>query len=118
MPPKISALIGIAAGALLAGAAVAAPPPVRFCIAAITSEGSIFFKNSSFCDAMMLPVIFNFPVVNSFIASALPVHISMKSASLISSVQSAVPTSPALTLPLPFFRSSVQLLSGPLSLKQ
>jgi hypothetical protein len=45
----------------------------------------------SFCEAMTLPLIFSLPVVNSFIGSALPVVMSMKSASLISSVQSAAP---------------------------
>ena len=48
--------------------------PLRYfaAIAAATSFLSSFDRKSSFWLAMMLPLIFSLPVVNSFIASALP----------------------------------------------
>ena len=52
----------------------------------------------------------------SFIGSALPLVMARKSASASSSVQSALPTAPAWTLPLPFFTSMVHALSGLVSL--
>jgi len=38
-----------------------APAPVRARAASRTNAGSSFFRNSSFCDAITLPLIFNFP---------------------------------------------------------
>ena len=64
---------------------------------------------------MRSPLIFSLPPMYSFIGSALPLVIAMKSASASSSVQSAA-EAPAFRLPGAVLRSSVHALSGPVSL--
>jgi hypothetical protein len=89
---------------------------VRLCVSAATISGVSFFKNDSFCDAITSPAILSLPVENSFIASAAPVAIARKSASLISSVHLAPAAAPSATLPAPLARSIVHADSGPASL--
>src|SRR5258706_14583076 len=99
-------------------AAAGAPAPVRFFVSANTISGVSFFKKPSFCDAITSPEILSLPVENSFIASAWPVAIAMKSASLISSVQAALPTAPSCTAPGGVDRSTVHCASGLASLNR
>ncbi len=98
--------------------AAAARQPVRFLVSASTISGVSFFRKPSFCDAITSPRDLELAVENSFIASALPVAIAMKSASLISSVHAALPTAPSCTAPGGVFRSIVHALSGPDSLNR
>ena len=78
-----SAVVGVVVGRDAGGrrGAPRQPPPVRFCVSASTISGVSFFRKPSFCDAITSPEIFSLPVENSFIASAWPVAIAMKSAS-------------------------------------
>jgi hypothetical protein len=97
-----------------AAAAAARRPrrPTRFFISAITRSGVIFFRKPSFCDAITSPEIFSLPVENSFIGSAWPVAMAMKSASLSSSVHFGAVPAPAVTEPGGVPRSIVHTLSG------
>jgi hypothetical protein len=97
---KASSTVGVYAAGTRADAPVGgvpapAPEPVRFLVSANTISGVSFFKKPSFCDAITSPEILSLPVENSFIASAWPVAICMKSESDISSVQTALPTAPS-----------------------
>src|SRR5690348_15046237 len=112
MTANTSAGVGSAAGAAAAGAAPADAPPVRLVVSARTISGVIFLRKPSFCDAITSPEILSLPVENSFIASAWPVAIARKSASVISSVQPGVPATPSLTVPGGVVRSIVQLDAG------
>ena len=58
------------------------PPPPRASRRLDRACGSIFFRNSSFCDAITSPVILSLPSKNSFCASALPADHVEKSASV------------------------------------
>jgi hypothetical protein len=80
---------------------------LRFAITSTALLGSSLLRNCSFCEAITLPLIFSLPVVNSFIASALPCVSARKSSCESSSVHS--PESPPdFTEPAPL-RSSVQV---------
>jgi hypothetical protein len=68
----------------------------------------------SFIDSIRLPPIFSLPPMYSCCASALPVHIAMKSASLSSSVHSGAAVSPWATLLA--LQSIVHTLAGSTSL--
>jgi hypothetical protein len=105
--------------AATAAPALPGPPPAARALmaACLACSGSIFCRNDSFCDAITLPLIFSLPVVKSFIGSDLPVVMSMKSASLISRVQSAAPW-PSVTEPLPVFRSITHAESGLVTLNR
>ncbi len=111
-----SQLVGSAAAPAAPPPSPAAGAPPRFFIRSITSSGGIFFRNSSFWDAMMSPEILSLPVLKSFMGSALPVHMSMKSPSLSSRVHWGFWVSPAVTPPGAFLTSIVHTLSGALSL--
>ena len=124
MTPNASALVGSPASCPPATADAPAGPtpavpaaPRSLPTTSAARAGSIFLRNMSFCDAMTSPEILSFFSVQSFIGSALPATIARKSASESSSVQSAL-SPPWTTEPLPFFRSTVHALSGPVSLKR
>ena len=114
---KIPGAFGSFLDAAFAGAVapppLAPPPPAPRSLATTSAPrfGSIFFRNISFCEAMMSPPIFSFFSVQSFIGSALPAVIATKSASERSRMQSPV-SPPEVTAPLPFLRSTVHALSG------
>jgi len=116
---KIAGALATFSAVAVVTTAVPGPPSARaFATAAFACSGSIFWRKSSFCDAITSPVILSLPVENSFIGFALPDDMSRKLLSEMIRVQSAFCVSPSSTAPAPFFTSRVQALSGSVSLNR